>query len=210
MLDAAEQKSFKHRFAAIRTLEKDALLDHDQTFKLTLKDAGANAFFEYQGQTYMIQEKNCYEETSDDFRTPKGYFIFELPCLCLDTGETVHFEWEYDDELEISITRDRFSFRNLTDEKGEKIDEDDLDQIAEDKDAIVVNGESFWYEDDWASIFSREGRQEKVYMYEFENDGGTKFLTIEGWQGTGRDEYRIYTSQPVSPGSISILSKGDT
>ncbi len=44
MLDAAEHKSFKHRFAAIRTLEKDALLDHDQALQLTLKDAGANAF----------------------------------------------------------------------------------------------------------------------------------------------------------------------
>ena len=97
----------------------------------------------------------------------------------------------------------------MKDDQGQAIDEDDLDQIAEDKDAIVVNGETFWYEDDWASIFIRAGKEENVYMYEFENEDSTKFLSIEEWQGSGRDEYQIYTSIPINPDSISIISKGD-
>lgn len=209
MIDTAVQKSFQERFSTIRRLEKQKLVPVDQTTLLSLRDAGENGFFEYMGNTYFIREKNRYEETSDDFKTQKGYFIHELSCLCIETGETAYFEWEYDDDLEISVTLDRFSFRHLKDEQGQAVDEDDLDQIARDKDAIVINGETFWYEDDWASVFSRAGRQENVYMYEFENEGGTKFLSIEEWQGSGRDEYRIYTSLPVNPGSITVISKGD-
>ncbi len=45
-------------------------------------------------------------------------------------------------------------------------------------------------------------------MYEFENEAGSLFLTIEEWQGSSREEYRIYTSVPVNPDSITLISKG--
>ena len=209
MLDIATQKSFKERFTAIRRLKKKQLVSAAQKASLTLQDVEQHAFFEYLDNTYFITDLNRYEETSDDFKNKKGYFIYELSCLCLETGKTINFEWEFDDELEISMTLERLSFRNLKDEAGESIDEDDLDQIADDKDVILINGEKFWYEDDWASIYYRDGREEKVYMYEFENENHTKFLTIEEWSGSGRDEYQIYTSSPVIPNNISIVSRGD-
>ncbi|MBU8909760.1 MAG: DUF4178 domain-containing protein [Desulfobacterales bacterium] len=209
MLDIAAQKSFQERLSAIRTLTKDQLVSGQEKILLTIKDARRNSFFEYLGNTYFIKDLNKYEETSDDFKSKKGYFITELTCLCLETGQTTNFEWEFDDELEVSMTLERLSFRNLKDDEGESIDEDDLDQIADDKDVIVINGEKFWYEDDWASLYYRGNREEKVYMYEFENESHTKFLTIEEWSGSGRDEYQIYTSSPVDPDSISIISKGD-
>jgi hypothetical protein len=209
MLDTATQKSFQERLTAIRTLEKQALVPPQERTRLTVEHAGPFAFFEYENRTYHVREVNRYEETSEDFKTPQGYFIYELTCLCLDTGETTYFEWEKDDELEISMTQDRFSFRNLTDDQGETIDEDDLDQIADDQDVVILNSEKFWYEDNWAAIFHRKNRQEKVYLYEFENENHTRFLTIEEWSGSNRDEYRIYTSSPVNPGSISLVSKGD-
>jgi hypothetical protein len=209
MLDIATQKSFQERLGAIRTLEKENLVSDKERVLLSIKDAGNNSFFEYLGSTYFVKSLYKYEETSDDFKIKKGYFIYELTCLCLETGQTVHFEWEFDDELEVSLTLERLSFRNLKDDAGEAIDEDDLDQIADDKDVIVINGEKFWYEDDWASVYYGGTKQEKVYMYEFENESHTKFLTIEEWSGSGKDEYQIYTSSPVEPASINIISKGD-
>ncbi len=209
MLDIATQKSFQERFSAIRTLSQDTLVSDQDKTTLTFKETGDKAFFEYLGKTYFVKELNNYEETSDDHKTKKGYFVYELTCLCLETGETSHFEWEYDDELEVSLTIERFTFRNLKDDAGDAIDGDDLDQIAEDKDMIVINGEKFWYSDDWASVYSRKDIRENVYMYEFENESGTKFLTIEEWSGSGKEEYQIYTSSPVVPGDITIISKGD-
>jgi hypothetical protein len=209
MIDIATQKSFQERFSIIRSLEQKQLVSKTQKNALSIRDIGPQSFFEYQGKTYFTKNINKYEETSEDFKSKKGYFLYELTSFCIETGETCYFEWEYDDELEISITLERLTFRNLKDDTGESIDEDDLDQIADDKDVIVINGEKFWYEDDWASIYYRGGKEEKVYMYEFENENSTKFLTIEEWSGSGRDEYQIYTSSPVDPGSISIISKGD-
>ncbi len=209
MLDIATQKSFQERFSAIRTLNANTLVSDQDKTTLTFKEAGNNAFFEYLGNTYFVKERNNYEETSDDYKTKKGYFVYELTCLCFETGQTSHFEWEYDDELEVSLTLERFTFRNLKDDAGEAIDGDDLDQIVEDKDVIVIDGEKFWYSDDWASVYSRNKAQENVYMYEFENESGTKFLTIEEWSGSGKEEYQIYTSSPVVPGDITIISKGD-
>ncbi|MBT3386313.1 MAG: DUF4178 domain-containing protein [Desulfobacula sp.] len=209
MLDIATQKSFQERLTAIRTLKKEQVVPGQGKALLSIKDVGNHSFFEYLGNTYFVKSLNQYEETSDDFKSKKGYFIYELACLCLDTGQTIHFEWEFDDELEVSMTLERFSFRSLKDDAGESIDEDDLDQIADDKDVIVINGEKFWYEDDWASVYYRGSKEEKVYMYEFENESHTKSLTIEEWSGSGKDEYQIYTSSPVNPDSINIISKGE-
>ncbi|MCF8076043.1 MAG: DUF4178 domain-containing protein [Desulfotignum sp.] len=208
MLDTATRKSFQERFHAIRTLGREDLVPKQESSRLSIRDAGPGAFFTYLGQTWWVREINSYQETSDDFNTLEDYEIHELTCLCLETGETIHFEWEYDDVLEVSMTKERLSFRNLKDDAGQSIDEDDLDQIADDKDGVVVNDQTFWYEDDWAALFNRGGRQEKVYMYEFENEAGSLFLTIEEWQGSGREEYRIYTSVPINPDSITLISKG--
>ena len=209
MLDIATQKSFQERLSAIRILKKENLLSRQKKALLSIKDVGSHSFFEYLGNTYFVKSLNKYQETSDDFKSKKGYFIYELTCLCLETGQIINFEWEFDDKLEVSMTLERLSFRNLKDDAGEPIDEDDLDQIADDKDVIVINSEKFWYEDDWASVYYRGTKEEKVYMYEFENENHTKFLTIEEWSGSGKDEYQIYTSSPVNPDSISIISKGD-
>jgi len=209
MLDIATQKSFKERFTIIRTLKKDHLVSGQEKALGSIKDAGPHCFFEYLGNTYFVKDLNRYEETSDDFKSKKGYFIYELTCLCLETGQTFNFEWEFDDELEISMTLERLSFKDLKDDEGQMIDEDDLDQIVDDKDVIVINDEKFWYEDDWACLYYRKNREEKVYMYEFENETRTRFLTIEEWSGSGKDEYQIYTSIPVDPNAVSLISKGD-
>ncbi len=209
MLDTATQKSFRERFSAIRTLSGQALVTDPGKSALTLKDAGKNSFFDYMGKTYLVKDLSRYEETSDDFKKKKGYFITELTCLCLETGETVYFEWEFDDVLEVCMSLERLSFRNLKDDEGGPIDEDDLDEIADTKDTVVVNGERFFYEDDWASLYAGGGKEEKVYMYEFENEGGTLFLTIEEWSNDGREEYRMYTSSPVDPKDMTLISKGE-
>ncbi|OQY52444.1 MAG: DUF4178 domain-containing protein [Desulfobacteraceae bacterium 4572_89] len=208
MIDTAIKKSFDQRFSIIRTLEKSQLILESDQAELTLMDAGKGSFFTYFSNTYYIQEKNRYQEMSEDFKTRQDFFITEFTCLCLETGQIVYFEWEFDDELKISMTLEQTSFRHIKDEEGQSVDEDDLDQIAEDKDVIVHEGEKFWYEDDWAALYQREGKEEKVYMYEFENENSTLFLTIEEWSGSGRDEYRIYRSKPVNPGQITIICKG--
>ena len=207
-MDTALKKSFDRRFAAIRTLDRDQLIPVSDQAGVTLMDAAPGSFFTCLSRTYAVQEVNPYQEMDEDFSTPQDYVVTELTCLCLETGETVHFEWEYDDELEVSLTLEQIRFRQLADDQGQAVDEDDLDQIIKDKDAVVYDGRTFWYEDDWAALYRRGSKTEKVYMIEFENEAGNRFLTVEEWTGSGRDSYRIYLSQPVDPGQITLLSKG--
>ena len=85
MLDTAAQHAFQERLSTIRTLDKQSLLDPRERTRLTVQDAGLSAFFEYQGQTYVVRDISPYEETSEHFKPPQGFFIYVLTCLCLDT-----------------------------------------------------------------------------------------------------------------------------
>lgn len=208
MINTADKKSFDQRFSLIRKLDKTLLTSEAEQVNLTLMDAGEGTFFTLFGDTYYVMEKSRYEEMSEDFKIPQDYAVTELTCLCLETGHTGHFEWEYDDELEVSITLDQTNFRRITDEEGQSVDEDDLDQIVNDEDAIVYAGEKFRYDDDWAALYRRQsGKTEEVYMYEFKNESSTLSITIEEWTGSSRDDYRIYISKQIRPEEISILCR---
>ena len=84
----------------------------------------------------------------------------------------------------------------------------DGNATVEDEDTIVYAGEAFHYDDDWAAVYNREGKEERVYLYEFINEPGTLTITIEEWTGDGKDEYKIYIAKKVIPGEITILSRG--
>ena len=208
MIPVSEQKSFEQRFSIIRTLASDNILSKEEQARLTIMDAGVGDFFTCFGSTYIIQEINKYQEASEDYSKLKDYFVTELTCLCLETGAVGHFEWEIDDELEVCVTLEQIKFKRLTDEEGQPIDEDDLEQIVEDEDTIVYAGETFDYDDDWAAVYRRNGKEEKVYMYEFVNNRSSLFITIEEWQDGDKEEYRIYISKPVNPLELVLISKG--
>ncbi len=208
MINTADKKSFDQRFFLIRTLDQKRLVSEEEQTELTIMDAKEGSFFTCFGDTYYVKEKNQYQEMSEDFSTPQDFTVTELTCMCLETGHTGHFEWEYDDELEISITLNQTNFKRITDEEGQSVDGDDLDQIVADEDTIVYAGEKFLFEDDWAAVYKRGDKEEQVYMYEFENESGTLAITIEYWTGSGKDDYRIHISKPIVPGEITIMSKG--
>lgn len=208
MISVSEQKSFDQRFSLIRTLAPDNMLSKEEQTRLTIMDAGVGDCFTCFGSTYIIQEINTYQEASEDYSKLMDYFVTELTCLCLETGIPGYFEWEIDDELEVSIALDQTKFKQLADDGGRPIDEDDLDQIVEDEDSIVYAGKTFDYDDDWAAVYRRNGKEEQVYMYEFVNNRSSLFLSIEEWKDGGKDEYRIYTSKPVNPAELTFISRG--
>lgn len=209
MLSVSEQKSFDQRFFLIRALTPDKVLSKEEQSRLTIMDAGVGACFTCFDNTYIVQEINTYQEASDNYSKLKDYFVTELTCLCLETGAVGHFEWEFDDELEVCITLDQTKFKRLTDDEGQPIDEDDLDQIVDDEDSIVYAGETYDYDDDWAAVYRRNGREERVYMYEFVNNRSALFITIEEWQDGDKEEYRIYISRPVDPAEVTLIIRGE-
>ena len=209
MLDPSIQKSFDQRFSITRRLNKEVLLPPEAQRDLTMENAGQHCFFTFMDKTYFVEDLHRYHETDKNFQKKTGFVSTELGCLCLENGHRCHFEWEIDDALEVSLTLWQIKFRELTDEEGIQVDEDDLDQIARDRDAVVYKGEKFWYEDDWAAIYEGKNADEQVFIYEFENEPGTTALTIEEWKSEGREEYRLYISRPIVPQDITLLTKGE-
>ncbi|MCG8567423.1 MAG: DUF4178 domain-containing protein [Desulfobacterales bacterium] len=209
MLDTPTQKSFDQRFTMVRSLKPEDIIPLEEQAQFTLMDARRHSFFSFLKENFFIREVAKYHETSSDFKKTTGFSTTELTCTCLETGQTIHFEYEHDDKLEVSVTLWQIKFRDLFDEEGLNIDEDDLDQIAEDKDVIIYKGEKYWYDDDWAALYEATDRAENVFVYEFENENGNSTITIEEWQGEGRDEYRLYVSKPVDALEFTLLSKGE-
>ncbi|WP_320041937.1 DUF4178 domain-containing protein [uncultured Desulfobacter sp.] len=208
MISISEQKSFDQRFSLIRTLAPDKVLSPEEQTRLTIMDAEVGDCFTCLSSTYFIQEINKYQEANEKYTKLKDYFVTELTCLCLETGTVGHFEWEIDDELEVCITLNQIKFKQLTDDEGQPVDEDDLDQIVDDEDCVVYAGDTFEYDDDWAAVYRRNGKEERVYMYEFVNDHSSMFLTIEEWQDEDKEEYRIYISKPVDPAELTLICRG--
>lgn len=209
MLDPATSKSFEEKFDAIRSLKPENIVSDKEKNSLTIMDIKENAFFLFNKKTYFVKQCCPYRETSEDFSKKLDYTVTELNCLCLETGDNVNFEWEYDDELEVSFTNERLTFKRFTDDEGKAIDADDLDQIVDDSDLIMLDKEKFWYEDDWPALYICKGKEESVYMYEFENESHTKFITIEEWGANKkRQEYQIFLSKPANPKDITVLTKG--
>ena len=206
MIKPADIQSFDQRFSLVRTLKREHLVSEEQQTDLTIMDAQKGCFFRLFEDTYYVLERNLYQEMSKDFTRPTNETVTKLTCICLETGHQGHFEWQFNDNLEIHITLDQTNFKRLTTEEGQPIDEDDLGQIVADRGNILYAGEIFRYSDDWAGVYKQEDRNERVYLFEFVNAPGTLTVTIEEWIGPHKDEYRIYIAKKVIPEDITILS----
>jgi hypothetical protein len=209
MLDPETLKSFEERFNAIRSLNQENIVPKKRQNTLTIMDIKEGGFFILKDKTYFVKQACPYQEASEDFAKELDYTLYELNCLCLENGNNVNFEWEFDDDLEVSITTQRLTFKDLSDEEDQSVDAEDIDQIVDDEDLVIFNKEKFWYEDDWPAFYACRGKKEAVYIYEFENENHTKFLTIEEWgPDKKKQEYQLFLSEPVNPKAITILSRG--
>ena len=208
-LNPAFRMSLARQFDAIRQLSPENLILKRDRWKHNIKDVKETGFLSYEGKTYLVKEVGLYQEFDEKYIKASGRPWFELRLFCIDTGEIVNIEWEEDDEIKVSMTLKELKFSDLRDDEGKAIDEDDLDQIADEEDGIFFGGKKFEYKDDYAAKYYRNGVMEggDVYMYEFESLDGT-CLTIEEWQSGGKEEYKIYLSSQIDVNNIEILSLG--
>ncbi len=214
-LDFAFQKLMEQRLTAIRSLPPDKLIAEKDRLGLSITDVKQGGFMRVNGQVKHVQQAGRYDEWNDKFtkKLSGDFACVEFRVLNIETGERENFEWEIDDgELSVSATIARLKFSDLTDDEGEGIDDDDLEQIEEEEDDIFYQGKKFECDSDecWSAKYypqdSRTG--EKVYMYEFEAKDGS-MITIEEWvQGDEKYEYQIWLSEPINPDSIEVIATG--
>ncbi len=188
------------RFNLIRKLKNP--IPKEERYKYSIKDVGKDGFLKIKGKTYSVLPFGKFYDKSDEW--------FELKLTCIETGEETFLEWEEDDGLEIFLTIKELDFMHLKDEENKPIDEDDLDQITDDEDDIFYDGKLFSYEDDYKANYlrTRDGKNFKVYLYEFEAKDGS-CITMENWSGNeDRADFEIWLSSKISKTAIEIISIG--
>ena len=202
---------FRERIDRIRQVAPSGVMKEMERHRYTIKDVGVGGVINVGLVTYLVTGKSSYIETNDDFSKEKGDPWHELTLVRLDSGETCYIEWEEDDELVIYFTQKRLKFRDLRDDEGVGIDEDDLDQIVNDGDSVFYEGVEYAYDDDYAARYTRGGqgrdtKGDKVYFYEFCAENGDA-VTVEEWKDGKDYSYELFASYKVA--RIAVIALGD-
>jgi hypothetical protein len=213
MLDIGEQQRFERRFEEIRRVNPAQLLIPQNRSKYSIRDVGIGGVLRFNKKTCRVTAISVYQETDDSFRRKKQYFVTELTLFCLETGETHYIEWEIDDQLEVCFTIRELAAKELKYDNQEPVSFDDIDEMADEEETLVFNGQTFDYDDDVSAIWrASDGRNACVFMVDFGNDR-TGWITIEGWSDDGDEngdwEYQAFQSVSIAPTSIEILCLGE-
>jgi hypothetical protein len=140
--------------------------------------------------TVTVTAKHEYREGS--------YSWFELEGH--DGNDTVWLDFEQDDTLEISLTKEEIPFRTLG------LSSDDLDEFDDEEEGTFsFRNEKFHYDESDKALFFRNGNHEnpeKLYYWDFTNDLETQFISIERW---GKKEFKAYRSIPIDPERVTIF-----
>lgn len=213
MLDVSERQRFGLRFEQIRFINPEQILGTKQRIKHSIQDVCAGGVLRFDKKTFRVTATAVYQETDDSFRKEKQYFVTELTLFCLETGETCYIEWEIDDQLEICFTTREVSAKELCYDNQERVDLDDIDEMADEEETLLFNGVTYDYDDDWSAKWrASNGRNACVFMVDFGNSR-TGWITIEGWSEDGDEngdwEYQAFHSISIAPTSIEILALGE-
>lgn len=210
---ASLSTAFRARLDRLRRIDPATVVPEPDRHRHTIKSVGVNGVVALNGRTFLAVGLAAYVETNEKFSKVLSSSWTELRLVDLSSGETVWLEWEEDDDLVVFQTLAPLSFANLADERGELIDEDDLDQISGDGDSIFYRGREFVYDDDYPARYERIGGQGKntgssaAFFYDF--TCGDECVTVEEWcEGGNRYHYEIFLSRRIDPASIVIISPG--
>lgn len=209
----ADMGPHRARLDRIRSIDASRVVPERERHRRTIKDVLKGGAIRLDGVAYVVVGVSTYIETNESFSKERDSKWYELRLSSLATGETAWIEWEEDDDLVISRTTQTLSFRDLSDDEGVDIDEDDLDQIVNDNDTVYFGGREYAYLDDYAARYLRDGegrdtKGDKVYFYDFISKAG-ETLTIEEWKDGKNDySYELFLSQQVPASLIAIIALG--
>ncbi|MCK5019757.1 MAG: hypothetical protein KAS32_22050 [Candidatus Peribacteraceae bacterium] len=201
-MEAAVERRMLEQFKEIRQIESP--IELNDRCHMELKQVKEGGCLRIDGFTYRVQEVGRYEEKEDG-----GTWVwYELKLYCLETGQTVDLEWEFDDEYEISFTVKKLKKKDIKYDDGSAFVMGDVEEAIEEEEDLVVSGKIFEYDDDSETTYFRNNgdKGEFVRLYDFKSTSTDEGLTIEEWGTKGSYEYIAFVSRPVKARDIEIIS----
>lgn len=169
--------------------------------ELSIENVAENAVIHLMNIGKDLQEFDVTIKSKHIYRQG-DYTWYELEG---DNGtDTVWISMEEDDELELAITLKKLKFKDIG------ITRKKLDKIEQDDDGTITYlDELYYYEDCDDAVFYRHGKEdqaEKFSYWEFENEEGNKFLSVEQWNN---GKYDVSYSEKIKLSQLSVYSLGD-
>ena len=204
--------SIQHaRLGAVRGIDRSKLVRPESArHNVDFATITVGSVVAFEGKTCLVRNVSRYDETSWTFKKDAKDRVYEWELFCLETGETLWFEWERDDTVVafLSVAKLDNDPRKYggTDWKS-FLDDDRLDSSLK----IRANGKTYAYDDEesWAAKYYRGGEGDPVFarFYEFEAASGES-LTIEAWGKDGGDGSEIWTSREILPSAVTLVATG--
>lgn len=221
MLSAQERQQFDARIAQIRSIEPSGVLPIAERYRRDLSRVIVGGVLAYADHTYRVTGSAVYTEVTKGWKKKTGspYIVTELTLFCLEDGTTRYIEWSRDDDLEICFTERKIPRSELKGRlkygNGEFVDISDIDEICDEEETLFFDRRAYPYDDDEDMVFeSADGRHHYVSLADFGRERDGRWLTVEAWTDTPRDdeswEYEVWLSHDVSPAAISVLVTGET
>jgi hypothetical protein len=169
---------------------------------LTIKDARVGDVVsisgfgdEYDDVDFVIERRNRYESGGIEWYELKGAY----------RGRQVWIEWEDDDHLEITASSPerelRLSQVNLTEEDLARMDqEESRDNFLE------WEGRRFYYRDSCEAFFYRDGTGagEGFYLWDFLDEAGEEFVSVEKWEG---EPFAVFSGRTIQPYNVKVYKR---
>lgn len=186
--------NIKHKVHTVLSLldEIGSPLPDEDRWSQSVKKLTHGAVFKIGEALYLVSgNRSKYDQ--------KGYEWFEYKVIALTgvhLGETHYFEWEEDDQLELSLSYQKLTiaaieFDNPSPEKARK---------------AKLDGRTYQRDEKYTAKYYRNetGAAEKVMVIEFV---GKKHLnlSVEIWDS---GETEVWLSHSISPSSVQILTQG--
>ncbi len=148
---------------------------------LTLSDMKKGYMVDYDMKTWEIKAYDCYDWGDGDLS-------YEWQLQSFD--EILYLELEHDDEAYWSLNR-KIAFRRL----GPKVKQHIL-ETGDSPEEIVYEGTVYYLEETSGGHFMKscQGEGAEVLTWDYEDDDGNAFLSIEQW---GEREFEASVGFPV-------------
>tara|TARA_R110000765_G_scaffold7963_8_gene26152 strand:+ start:6560 stop:7126 length:567 start_codon:yes stop_codon:yes gene_type:complete len=174
-METTKKENLQARFDAAKALKPAS------SNPPSIKELVEGSSFLFEDNIYVVKNVFKYTELKKK-KTKLGDSWNELELFNIDTGETKYMEVEEDDEVLVYFT-DEFGIKL----RQYQLNGDSLEELVDNEGQI----DNIFYEDDYEARFERNGKEEDLWIMEFET--GSKWLCVEGWE-KGDDEYSYEVS----------------
>lgn len=184
--------SVAEHFTQLEMIRKtQSSLSQVESMKQDLRSLKPGAVIAMRGENYRVEERSRYQEGQ--------WKWYEYQLMNLINGTQVFLEWEFDDQLELSLYDRKIKFAQLD------LSPDDLSRMDNNESgSFRFQGTKWIYEESDEALYFRgeKGSGEKHYYWSFHDSSEKSYLSIDRYEGN----YEVNLGGEVLSNEVRVRS----